>query len=386
MMAQPAIALGLPLRLLAEAEGVSAAQVIPDHLVGDYRDLDTLREGDRRAARSSRSTTSTCPPSTCTPSRTPGSRSGPARTALVHAQDKGVMRARLAELDVPCPRNALVGSRGRRRGVRASRASSRRRGAGTTARASGSCPRPTSAPSRCAWPRRRGVRLLAEERVDFRRELSALVARSPSGQAAAYPVVASTQKDGICHEVVAPAPDLAPALAGQAQEIALRVAGALDVTGILAVELFETTDGRMLVNELAMRPAQHRPLDPGRRRHVAVREPPARGDGPAARVTGAAGAVDGDGQHPRRTRTRPAACTTGTRTRWPATRTCGCTSTARSCVRAARSATSTPTATTWTTAWSGRGTPPRGSAETWETRVSDPMSEPMSEPPPAWAS
>src|SRR5687768_18282127 len=44
MMAQPAIALGLPLRLLAEAEGVSAAQVIPDQQVGDYRDLATLRQ------------------------------------------------------------------------------------------------------------------------------------------------------------------------------------------------------------------------------------------------------------------------------------------------------------------------------------------------------
>ena len=54
--------------------------------------------------------------------------------------------------------------------------------------------------------------------------------------------------------MVAPAPDLDPLLAGEAQEIALRVAGALDVTGILAVELFETTDGRILVNELAMRP------------------------------------------------------------------------------------------------------------------------------------
>ena len=105
-----------------------------------------------------------------------------------------------------------------------------------------------------ASPRTSGVRLLAEERVDFRRELSALVARSPSGQAAAYPVVASTQRDGICHEVVAPAPDLAPDLAGRAQEIALRIAGALDVTGMLAVELFETSDGRVLVNELAMRP------------------------------------------------------------------------------------------------------------------------------------
>ena len=96
--------------------------------------------------------------------------------------------------------------------------------------------------------------MLAEELVDFRRELAALVARAPSGQAAAYPVVATTQLDGICHEVIAPAPDLDPALAGEAQQLALRVAGELGVTGILAVELFETGDGRILVNELAMRP------------------------------------------------------------------------------------------------------------------------------------
>jgi 5-(carboxyamino)imidazole ribonucleotide synthase len=90
--------------------------------------------------------------------------------------------------------------------------------------------------------------------VTFRRELSALVARSPSGQVAAYPVVESVQRDGICWEVVAPAPDLDPSLALEAQRIAMRVAGELDVTGVLAVEMFETDDGRVLVNELAMRP------------------------------------------------------------------------------------------------------------------------------------
>ncbi|HJR37435.1 MAG TPA: 5-(carboxyamino)imidazole ribonucleotide synthase, partial [Nocardioidaceae bacterium] len=113
-------------------------------------------------------------------------------------------------------------------------------------------------PEECALPfetaAAAGVRVLAEEKVDFRRELSALVARSPSGQAAAYPVVESVQRNGVCHEVTAPAPGLAEELAVEAQQIALEVAGALDVTGILAVELFETTDGRVLVNELAMRP------------------------------------------------------------------------------------------------------------------------------------
>ena len=95
--------------------------------------------------------------------------------------------------------------------------------------------------------------LLAEERVAFRRELAALAVRSPSGQVAAYPVVESVQRDGICVEVVAPAPDLDQALALQAQQVAMTVAAELDVVGVLAVELFETAD-RVLVNELAMRP------------------------------------------------------------------------------------------------------------------------------------
>jgi 5-(carboxyamino)imidazole ribonucleotide synthase len=98
------------------------------------------------------------------------------------------------------------------------------------------------------------MQVLAEEFVPFRRELSALVARSPSGQVAAYPVVESVQRDGICREVVAPAPDLDPALAVAAQQVAMSIAAELDVTGVLAVEMFETAEGRVLVNELAMRP------------------------------------------------------------------------------------------------------------------------------------
>jgi 5-(carboxyamino)imidazole ribonucleotide synthase len=252
MMAQPAIALGLPLRLLAEAEGVSAAQVIPDHRVGDYRDLDTLR-----------AVTSGCSVVTFDHEHVPtehlhelaaaGLAVRPGPEALVHAQDKAVMRERLGQLGVPCPRNAVVASVpdveafGFPCVLKTTRGGYDGKGVWFV-RSAEDCAEPFRTAEES------GVRLLAEELVDFRRELSALVARSPSGQAAAYPVVWSTQKDGICHEVVAPAPDLAPELAGQAQEIALRIAGALDVTGILAVELFETDDGRILVNELAMRP------------------------------------------------------------------------------------------------------------------------------------
>jgi 5-(carboxyamino)imidazole ribonucleotide synthase len=99
-----------------------------------------------------------------------------------------------------------------------------------------------------------GTPLLAEELVPLRRELAAVVARSPFGQGAAWPVVQTVQSDGICVEVLAPAPDLHPDRAEEAERIALRIAGELGVVGVLAVELFERTDGTLLVNELAMRP------------------------------------------------------------------------------------------------------------------------------------
>ena len=252
MMAQPAIGLGLPLRLLAEAEGVSAAQVIPDHLVGDYTDLPTLRKVTDGAAVVTFDHEHV-PTAHLHALADDGVAVRPGPEALVHAQDKAVMRRRLAELDVPCPRNAVVTSTPDVEAFGVPCVLKTTRG-GYDGKGVWVVRAPEEAQVAFETAAAAGVQVLAEELVDFRRELSALVARAPSGQAAAYPVVTSTQLDGICHEVIAPAPDLAPALAGQAQEIALRVAGALDVTGILAVELFETTDGRILVNELAMRP------------------------------------------------------------------------------------------------------------------------------------
>ncbi|MCA1983636.1 5-(carboxyamino)imidazole ribonucleotide synthase [Nocardioides nematodiphilus] len=252
MMAQPAIALGLPLRLLAEAEGVSAAQVIPDQIVGDYTDLDTLR-----------AITAGCAAVTFDHEHVPtehlhaleaaGVAVRPGPEALVYAQDKGLMRERLGAMGVPCPRNAIVATVadveefGFPCVLKTTRGGYDGKGVWVV-RSADDAAEPFEVAAGA------GVRILAEELVDFRRELSAIVARSPSGQAAAYPVVQTTQLDGICHEVIAPAPDLSDALAGQAQELALKVAGELGVTGVLAVELFETVDGRILVNELAMRP------------------------------------------------------------------------------------------------------------------------------------
>ena len=256
MMAQPALALGLPLRLLAEAEGVSAAQVIPDQIVGDYKDLETLR-----------TVTAGCAAVTFDHEHVPtehlralaeaGIAVRPGPEALVYAQDKGLMRERLTAMGVPCPRHAIVASVADVEAfgfpcvLKTTRGGYDGKGVWVVRSAD-------DAVEPFAVAEATGVRILAEELVDFRRELSAIVARSPSGQAAAYPVVQTTQLDGICHEVIAPAPELSDELAGQAQALALQVAGELGVTGILAVELFEAldADGRphILVNELAMRP------------------------------------------------------------------------------------------------------------------------------------
>jgi len=99
-----------------------------------------------------------------------------------------------------------------------------------------------------------GLDLIVERRIPLRRELAAMVARSPWGQIAAYPAVETVQRDGICVEVLAPAPGLEPGQAVDAQHLAMRIATSLNVVGVLAVELFETVDGALVVNELAMRP------------------------------------------------------------------------------------------------------------------------------------
>ena len=254
MMQQAAIALGVPVRLLAEGSDVSAAQVIPDTVVGDYRDLATVRAFARG-----------CDVVTFDHEHVPtpvlealeadGVVVRPGSAALVHAQDKAVMRRRLVEVGVPCPRHRLVNVAaeittfadeigGWPVVLKTTRGGYDGRGVWFVDSADAAA----DLLSRVRQP------MLAEERVAFRRELSALVARSPSGQAAVYPVVESVQRDGICVEVTAPAPDLDADLAVAAEQLALRIAGALDVVGVLAVEMFERADGQVLVNELAMRP------------------------------------------------------------------------------------------------------------------------------------
>jgi 5-(carboxyamino)imidazole ribonucleotide synthase len=251
MTAAAAVGLGATFRVLATSQTESAAQVTHDVLVGSDRALADIS-----------ALAADCDVITFDHEHVPapvlialeeaGVLVRPGSAALRYTQDKLAMRHRLTELGVPCPRYAPVSSvadvtgfTGGRWPVVLKAVSGGYDGKGVWV---------CDSAAEAAEVLSHGIALLAEEFVPFRRELAALVARSPSGQGAAYPVVQTVQVDGICREVIAPAPGLAEDLAVDAGAMALRIAAELGVTGLLAVELFETTDGTLLVNELAMRP------------------------------------------------------------------------------------------------------------------------------------
>ncbi len=255
MMYAASVGLGVRLRLLAEGPDVSAATVVHDVTVGDYTDPDTVR-----------AFAAGCDVITFDHEHVPTGllrdleaagiavRPGPA--ALVHAQDKAVMRDRLTAMGAPCPvyrvvpdADALVAF-GDEHGWPVIAKVAR---GGYDGRGVWHVDGPDGATAPFAG-RADGVPVLAEEFVDFARELSALVVRSPSGQAAAYPVTQSVQRDGICVETITPAPDLGEDQAMEIERLALTIAAELGVVGVLAVELMQRQDGSVVVNELAMRP------------------------------------------------------------------------------------------------------------------------------------
>ena len=255
MSAAPAAALGIGLRVLAAAPDESAAQVIRDVSIGRHDDLAALL----RFADGCDVVTfdhEHVPPAHLEQLESRGIAVRPGPSALFHAQDKIHMRQALTDIGVPCPRWRVVTAPGEVADfadeagwpvvLKTSRGGYDGRGVWVVESVQ-------QAADVLAVPLAPGAQWLAEERIDFVQELSAQVARSPHGQAVAYPVVRTLQADGICSEVIAPAPGLASARAVAAQEIALRIARDLNVTGMLAVEMFD--DGYdLFVNELAMRP------------------------------------------------------------------------------------------------------------------------------------
>ena len=255
MTHQAAISLGLSLQVLADATHDSAALVARGVTVGDHTSLQDVRAFARG-----------CEVVTFDHEHVPGplvealEQDGttvhPGSVALRHAQDKLVMRERLSALGVPVPPFCPVATLRDVQGfadhvgwplvLKAATGGYDGRGVWVVQDA-----------AEAEEVLMSGIRLLAEQLVPLRRELAAVVARSPYGQGAAWPVVETVQQDGICVEVVAPAPGLSEELALQAQSLALRLADELGVVGVMAVELFEvdgTGGPSLVVNELAMRP------------------------------------------------------------------------------------------------------------------------------------
>ena len=256
MMIVPAINLGLEIKVFAEAQGSSAAQATTQ--VGDYTHLTEVLEFAQTVdvitfdhehvplevlEALEAQDISVQPPS----------------KALKFAQNKLHMRQRLSDLGLPMPAWAEIKTAGELeafiednggiailktpiggydgKGVRVVR----------------------SADDASDWLSADGLAkfggsLLAEEKVDFVRELAQLSARRPSGEFKAWPLVQTTQADGVCSVVQSPAPNASPELLAKTQKIAADVAVGLGVTGVMAVEMFEARDGRILINELAMRP------------------------------------------------------------------------------------------------------------------------------------
>ncbi|MGO1508390.1 MAG: 5-(carboxyamino)imidazole ribonucleotide synthase [Microbacterium sp.] len=253
MMIAPAVELGLDIRVLAESEGMSAQ--LAATAVGDYRDFETVRAFVKDVDVVTFDHEHV-PQEVLRALVADGVAVHPGPDALQYAQDKLVMRARLAELGIPQPDwarvanadelQAFLDDHGGRAVAKTPRGGYDGKGVRLVR---------TSADA-ADWFEQTAAddALLVEELVSFRRELAQQVARRPSGQIVAYPVVETVQRDGVCAEVFAPAPGAGDRLVQVAEGIGRQIAEGLGVTGMLAVELFETDDERVLVNELAMRP------------------------------------------------------------------------------------------------------------------------------------
>lgn len=252
MMQPAAIALGINLSVFAESEGSSAHGAVTK--VGDYTDLSQLREFAKDVDVITFDHEHV-PTELLRQLEADGVKVRPGPAALIHAQNKLVMRKKLAELGLPQPNWAEITSpqelekfmaiHGPEVVVKTPIGGYDGKGVRVV----------SSAAEVSEWLENLasyGGSLLAEQRVDFDSEAAQLIARRPSGEAKTWPLVQTIQSGGVCSEVIAPYPSLS--LSDPAAEIAHSIANGLGVTGVMAVEMFVLADGTLLVNELAMRP------------------------------------------------------------------------------------------------------------------------------------
>lgn len=252
MMQPAAIALGINLSVFAESEGSSAHGAVTK--VGDYTDLAQLREFAKDVDVITFDHEHV-PTELLRQLEADGVNVRPGPAALIHAQNKLVMRKKLAELGLPQPNWAeitspqeleqFIGIHGPKIVVKTPIGGYDGKGVRVV----------SSAAEVSDWLENLesfGGSLLAEQKVAFLSEAAQLIARRPSGEAKTWPLVQTIQSGGVCSEVIAPYPSLS--LSDPAADIAHSIANGLGVTGVMAVEMFVLADGSLLVNELAMRP------------------------------------------------------------------------------------------------------------------------------------
>jgi 5-(carboxyamino)imidazole ribonucleotide synthase len=254
MMTVPAINLGLDLHVLAEAEGSSSQ--LATTMVGDYTKVELVREFAKTVDVITFDHEHV-PLGVLQTLEAEGVSVQPPSKALAFAQNKLHMRQRLGALGLPMPAWAEIQS------AEALEAFIAENGGVAILKTpiggyDGKGVRVVrSAADAIDWLGNLddfGGSLLAEEKVDFVRELAQLSARRPSGELKTWPLVQTIQENGVCSVVLAPAPQVSAETLQRTADIAAAVAEGIGVTGVLAVEMFEARDGRILINELAMRP------------------------------------------------------------------------------------------------------------------------------------
>lgn len=263
MMQQAGIEMGLTVRLLAGSGGASAAQATADVWLGDYTD-ETVVHAVSEGADAVTFDHEHVPNAFLERLIAEQVNVQPQPSALINAQDKLVMRKKMREMGAPVPPFAEILSVDDAEefwdATEGAVCIKARRG-GYDGKGVWFPETRAETSSLVAGLLDQGVPLMAEKKVHLIRELSAMVARTPSGAVASWPVVESVQDRGVCYLTIAPAPAATEGqsrVVGQAFDLAREIAEELGVTGVLAVELFETIDEagqpELIINELAMRP------------------------------------------------------------------------------------------------------------------------------------
>jgi 5-(carboxyamino)imidazole ribonucleotide synthase len=242
MSIAPATALGVDLLLLASDPLDSGAQ-ITNHIVGEYKDLETVRSFAKKCDVVTFEH-ELIPLSIVKALEADGVVVRPSSSSFIYSQDKAAMREKL--ISFPSPRWHIISSADQVQEfpVIAKAISGGYDGRGVWK---------VSDVQELSLLLQHNGKLLIEELIDFDYEIAVMVARSPHGQATTWAPTQTIQKAGICTMTITPAPDVSVALSEKAQKLALEVAAAVGVVGVMAVEMFVKGE-ELFINELAMRP------------------------------------------------------------------------------------------------------------------------------------